>query len=704
MLALLLISFSVYPQNVKVQEFDNELEYQILFDKSMKDSVSCYRIPAIITAPNGDIIAAIDERVPSCGDLKWSKDINIVIRRSRDNGETWTDIETIVDFPFGQSASDPSLIVDKVTGEVFMFYNYMDLDREKDVYYLQYVKSSDNGKTWSKPVDITSQITKPEWYNDFKFITSGRGIQTRSGKLLHTMVNLDNGMHLFASDDHGNSWYLIDTPIKPANESKVIELADGSWMINSRVNGGGLRYVHTSTDEGKTWTSVADSNLIDPGCNASIIRYGSINDGDENNMLVFSNAKMEKGRENMTVRLSYDEGKTWTEGKTIYTGSSAYSSMTVLKNGDIGLFFEKDDYSENVFVKVSLDWLKEKKSKVKLDEFRKINDNLYLLWFNKYGCKSVITEFDDYLAVVEFPRDSIVANLIIEKAKQEFPNKPIKYVFHSHHHPHAAASFDPFLKLTEANLVTSDYNYQKLKKLTKDTIGLENRYIKNDSVFTLNSDSNQLVCYSVKRTDYPVSTKEYNMIWLPKQQTIVSGCLYQKPLEYHQVVNPRKVALRDFIKDYNLDVKYIIPTNTCYETGYEDICTRGMMDSTFRFGVKPELVADYFQSKSMEYLKWATDSLKQEIGKIPSYYDYYQCAKELKRREAFERALVILNLIPEVYEELSHNVYVHAGDCYKSLGEKQKAKAYYEKYISCAVAEFEVEYGKEKIEALGNVE
>src|SRR5690606_25439936 len=320
--------------------------YQDLFNATTIDGVECFRIPAIVTAPNGDLIAAIDERVPGCGDLKWSKDINIVIKRSTDNGKTWSAMETVVDFPFGQSASDPSMIVDRDTKEIFMFYNYMDLDKAKDVYYFHVVKSADNGKTWSKPEDITDQISKEEWLTDFKFITSGRGIQTRNGKLLHTMVNLNNGLHLFASDDHGKSWYLIDTPIQPADESKVIELADGSWMINARVNKAGMRYVHRSVDEGKTWTTTPEPELIDPGCNASIIRYTAIEDGFKKNRLLFSNAKMEEGRENMTVRISYDEGMTWSEGKTIYSGSSAYSSLTVLENGDIGLFFEQDDHSK----------------------------------------------------------------------------------------------------------------------------------------------------------------------------------------------------------------------------------------------------------------------------------------------------------------------------------------------------------------------
>ncbi|PCE63146.1 sialidase [Sediminicola luteus] len=328
-----------------------------LFNKEMNDSVSCYRIPALITAPNGDLIAAIDERVPSCGDLKWSKDINIVLRRSSDNGTHWGPIETIVDFPLGQSASDPSFILDQETKTLFLFYNYMDLDKEKDVYYLHYVKSTDNGKSWSKPIDITAQIAKPEWHGDFKFITSGRGIQTQDGTLLHCMVNLDNGMHVFGSKDHGNTWFLNDVPIAPANESKIIELSDGQWMVNARTNKKGHRYIHLSNDKGKTWKSHADSTLIDPGCNASIIRYSSKAQGDDKDRLLFSNAKSVDKRIQMTVRISYDEGKTWSDGKTIDAGFSAYSSMTVLDNGQIGLFYEAEKHASNPFTRFSLEWL-----------------------------------------------------------------------------------------------------------------------------------------------------------------------------------------------------------------------------------------------------------------------------------------------------------------------------------------------------------
>jgi sialidase-1 len=347
----------VNAQNDEPQLAEGLIQIHDLFNTSMNPEVACYRIPALVTATNGDLVAAIDERVPSCQDLRGSRDINIVIRRSQDHGRCWSEIERIVDFPMGRSASDPSMIVDRVTGEIILFYNFMDLDREKDIYYLHVIKSSDHGKSWSEPEDITKQISKDEWHKDFKFITSGRGIQTSTGKLLHCMVNLDHGLHLFGSDDHGKTWNLIDTPIKTGNESKVVELEDGSWMVNSRANGRGVRYVHVSTDQGKSWETSPAPELIDPGCNGSIIRYTSTKDGFKKNRLLFSNLKSNKGRQNLTVRLSYDEGKTWTEGKTIYPGSAAYSSLTVLENGEIGLFFEKDNYTENLFVSFSLEWL-----------------------------------------------------------------------------------------------------------------------------------------------------------------------------------------------------------------------------------------------------------------------------------------------------------------------------------------------------------
>ena len=327
----------------------NQLVYQELFSNQSSQDIACYRIPTVIATVDGNLVAAVDERVPNCGDLRSNRDINIVIRRSSDFGNSWFDIERIVDYPLGVSASDPSMIYDKVNGTLFLFYNYMDLNRFAGEYFFKVMRSNDEGKSWSDPVDITSQISKDDWAKDFKFITSGRGTQTKVGKLLHTLVNLDHGLHVFESNDFGQNWGLIDQAISPGDESKIIELSDGSWMINSRVNKSGLRYVHLSKDEGSSWHSKPDSNLIDPSCNASILEY-------TNNQLLFCNANDPNSRTNLSLRISKDDGQTWSIGKTIYAGGSAYSSICNLDKEAIGVLFEKDDYKEIVFVRLEADW------------------------------------------------------------------------------------------------------------------------------------------------------------------------------------------------------------------------------------------------------------------------------------------------------------------------------------------------------------
>ena len=334
----------------------SDLKFYEVFSKSQNSKVSCYRIPSIITTDKGTIIAAADERVSSCNDLKSNRDINIVIRTSNDEGKSWSSINRLIDYPFGESASDPSMIFDKKTKKIYLFYNYMNLEKDKDVYYLKYVTSLDNGITWSQPIDITDQISKPEWKNDFKFITSGRGFQTRDGALLHCLVNLQNGTHVFGSNDHGKTWYIAGAPISLGDESKIVELNDGSWLVNSRVNNKGIRYSHISKNQGKSWTTRPEINLIDPGCNASLVKYdyGNYINSD---LLLLSNINNQSTREEIVIRHSLNGGETWSEPRIIYAGSAAYSSMTVLNNGEIGLLFERDNYSKNVFTKFSLHWL-----------------------------------------------------------------------------------------------------------------------------------------------------------------------------------------------------------------------------------------------------------------------------------------------------------------------------------------------------------
>lgn len=305
---------------------------------SGEDDTNTYRIPAIITAQNGDLLAVIDARRNNSSDLIHQRAIDITFKRSKDNGKTWGKMETIADLPKGEGASDASLILNRDNGEIFCFYNWMGKTRE----FRFYVQSSkDHGMTWSEPKDFTDEVVPKEWNKlDFKFITSGRGIQTRDGELLHNFVHLPTrSVFLYGSKDGGKSWNFYDSKISPADESKVVELSDGRLMVNSRV-GRDYRWVHRSNDRGETWDSQKEFELPDPRCNASIIRYTSTKDGYAKDRLLFSNAGSQSGRVNLTIRISYDEGKTWSAGKVVNPGASAYSSLTILENGDIGVLYE----------------------------------------------------------------------------------------------------------------------------------------------------------------------------------------------------------------------------------------------------------------------------------------------------------------------------------------------------------------------------
>jgi sialidase-1 len=322
-----------------------------------------FRIPAIITAQNGDLIAVCDARREHRGDLHLAQDIDIVIRRSSNNGRTWTKMDIVCDFGDGLPASDPSLILDESTGEIFCFYNYMDQNDAPKEYRLYVQSSKDHGKTWGEARDISDDITPPSWKRLSKFVTSGRGIQTRDGELLHTLVR-GGGIHIFGSRNHGKRWYRkTDNSISPANESKIIELTDGRLMVNCRASlGEDCRWVHISEDGGKSWEGRAERSLVDPGCNGAILRYTSVEDGYEKNRLLFCNANAPDHRKNLAIRISYDEGKTWSDGKVINHGNSAYSELTICEDGTIGILWEPSDGVR--FTSITLEDLTDGKDKL----------------------------------------------------------------------------------------------------------------------------------------------------------------------------------------------------------------------------------------------------------------------------------------------------------------------------------------------------
>jgi sialidase-1 len=337
-------------------EFPSEplqlVDRQTLF-VSGTDGTHTYRIPAIITAKNGDLIVACDARRKSAADIKPQRTIDIVYRRSTDNGRTWTPIELLEQIDDG-GCSDASLLLDSTTGHIFCFYNFMlrDVSSNELRFFVQ--KSTDHGKTWEKPIDFTDQVAGPELKDSFKFVTSGRGIQTRDGMLLHNFVRGGEGVTLFASHDHGESWKPF-CEVSPADESKVVQLPDDSLMVNSRLEAG-KRFVHRSTDGGRTWQSAADLSLPDPRCNACILNYTSKRDGYTKDRLIFCNAASNTGRRNLAVRISYDGGSTWSAGKVIDHGEAAYSEITILADGSFGVLYEPG-HAEIRFVRFTLEAL-----------------------------------------------------------------------------------------------------------------------------------------------------------------------------------------------------------------------------------------------------------------------------------------------------------------------------------------------------------
>lgn len=335
-----------------------------------EDNIREYRIPALVTTNKGTLLAACDARVDKRGDAP--NNIDQVLKRSPDNGKTWGPLQVVADYPGTEAGADPSLLVDRQTGVIRLFYAHAPegigtaktqpgLTGPTFQYHL--ITSDDDGNSWSSPRDITPMVKDPTW-NAF-WPGPGRGFQTRSGRLLVPSSRWQAGegcySYIIYSDDHGQTWRITGPAGSNTNESQVVELEDGSLMMNMRSNHRkGRRAISISEDSGKTWSPLAhDGTLIEPVCQASFIRYTDRRDGHAKNRLLFSNPAAGR-RRNMTVRVSYDEGKTWPVSKAIHTGPSAYSCLTVLADGTIGLLYErgkKTAYESITFARFNLEWL-----------------------------------------------------------------------------------------------------------------------------------------------------------------------------------------------------------------------------------------------------------------------------------------------------------------------------------------------------------
>ncbi|HUW19076.1 MAG TPA: sialidase family protein [Sedimentisphaerales bacterium] len=341
-----------------------------------------YRIPSVIVTVRGTVLAFCEGRKQGRGD---SGDIDMIVRRSQDGGRTWSGQEVVWD-DGANTCGNPCAVVDRRTGTIFLLMNWNHGDdREsqvikktgKDTRRVFVCRSEDDGRTWSKPIDITTSVKRPEW--GWYATGPGVGIQLNQEKYKHRLIvpcnnsyddpnggllggSFNYGSHVIFSDDAGKTWNLSEI-IKPScNESQVVELSDGRLMMNMRNYGPGrkTRAISISADGGASWGSVFnDPQLVEPTCQASFLRYTTEANGRRNRLL-FSNPASREGRFKMTVRLSYDEGRNWPVSKLIYAGPSAYCCLAVLPDGDIACLYEagkEHPYETITFARFTLEWL-----------------------------------------------------------------------------------------------------------------------------------------------------------------------------------------------------------------------------------------------------------------------------------------------------------------------------------------------------------
>jgi SSS family solute:Na+ symporter len=319
--------------------------------KNGEDGYSCFRIPALVTTTKGVVLAFAEGRKNNCGD---AGDIDLVMRRSDDGGRTWGPLKVIWDDSLN-TCGNPTPVVDLITGDIVLLSTWnFGSDKEKiiksrtgrDTRRVYVLTSADDGRSWSMPAEITSRVKRPEW--TWYATGPGRGLQLSKGRKKGRLVipcnhedsgSRQNNSHVIWSDDHGKTWTLGGIAQDSTNESTVAELSDGSLMLNMR-NTGKVRYrqIAISRNAGKRFKPAGpDGSLPEPVCEADLL---ACRDSAGQICLVFSNPSSTAARVNMTVRASYDNGKTWPLQKVLYEGPSAYSCLTVLPDGDVGCLYE----------------------------------------------------------------------------------------------------------------------------------------------------------------------------------------------------------------------------------------------------------------------------------------------------------------------------------------------------------------------------
>lgn len=332
-----------------------------------REDYHTYRIPSLAVTTKGTVLAFCEGRKSGASD---AGDVDLFVRRSTDGGRTFEPQRVVWD-EGANTCGNPCPVVDGATGTIWLLMTHnLGQDSEKEIVEktgqstrtVWISKSTDDGATWSPPIDITSTTKKPDW--TWYATGPGAGIQMRSGRLVIPCDHRGQGgmfSHVIFSDDHGATWKIGDAVGPFCNECEVVELSNGKLLLNMRNYNPqrSSRAIATSGDGGQTWSPIQlDRALIEPTCQASLRRISWPESGKSH--ILFSNPASQTARVNLTIHLSTDECKTWPESKVLEPGPVGYSCLAVLPGGAILCFYENgvnQPYEQITLARFSLDWL-----------------------------------------------------------------------------------------------------------------------------------------------------------------------------------------------------------------------------------------------------------------------------------------------------------------------------------------------------------